>query len=94
MRVGNALNRVAAAVNHSMVGASKVLHFVNPAAYPIWDRRVYRFCYRTPEGSPAAGHFYQVNDAAAYADYAQTCRLVVQLPAFQGSSQETENIAR
>ena len=93
MRVGNALNRVAAAVNHSMVGASKVLYFVNPAAYPIWDRRVYRFCYRTPEGSPAAGHFYQVNDAAAYADYAQTCRLVVQLPAFQGSSQKTENIA-
>ena len=93
MRVGNALNRVAAAVNHSMVGASKVLYFVNPAAYPIWDCRVYRFCYRTPEGSPAAGHFYQVNDAAAYADYAQTCRLVVQLPAFQGSSQKTENIA-
>ena len=44
---------------------------------------MYRFCYRTPEGSPAAGHFYEVNDAAAYADYAHVCRLVVQMPLFQ-----------
>ena len=76
------LQQVAAAVNHSVVGASKLLHFVNPATYPIWDRHVYRFCYRTLDGLPAAGHFYQVNDAAAYSDYAQTCRLVVQMPAF------------
>lgn len=76
------LQQVAAAVNHSVVGASKVLHFVNPVLYPIWDRRVYRFCYHTREDKPAPGHFYQVNDAIAYADYAQVCRLLVRMPAF------------
>lgn len=25
---------------HSLVGASKVLHFVNPAVFPIWDSRI------------------------------------------------------
>ena len=46
------VQQVAAAVNHSVVGASKVLHFVNPALYLIWDRRVYRFCHRTSTGAP------------------------------------------
>lgn len=73
------LQQVAAAVNHSVVGVSKVLHFVNPALYPIWDRRVYRFCHR-PSG---AVHEYQVNNAAAYADYAATCRQAVRLAAFE-----------
>ena len=77
-----ALRQVAATINHSVVGASKVLHFVNPRLYPIWDRRVYRFCHRTPTGAPAAGHEYQVNNAAAYIDYAEVCRRTVQLPAF------------
>lgn len=30
------------AVNNSIVGASKVLHFLNPEAYAIWDSRVFR----------------------------------------------------
>lgn len=25
---------------HSLVGASKVLHFINPTVFPIWDRRI------------------------------------------------------
>lgn len=76
------VQQIAAAVNRSVVGTSKVLHFVNPALYPIWDRRVYRFYHRTPDGRPAAGHFYQVNDAAAYYAYADVCRQVVRLPGF------------
>jgi len=76
---GPHLQEVAAAVNHSVVGASKVLHFVNPALYPIWDRRVYRFYHR----SSGTVHEYQVNNAAAYADYAATCREAVRLTAFE-----------
>lgn len=79
---GPGLQQVAAAVNHSVVGASKVLHFVNPTLYPIWDRRVYRFCHPSPTGAPAAVHDYQVNNATAYVDYAEVCRRAVQLPAF------------
>ena len=76
------LQQVAAAVNHSVVGASKVLHFVNPTLYPIWDRQVYRFCHPSPTGAPATVHDYQVNNATAYFDYAEVCRRAVQLPAF------------
>jgi len=35
------LEGLRAAVNHSVVGASKVLHFINPADYAIFDSRVY-----------------------------------------------------
>ena len=80
---GPDLQQIAAAVNHSVVGASKVLHFVNPTLYPIWDRRVYRFCHPSPTGAPAVVHDYQVNNATAYFDYAEVCRRAVQLPAFE-----------
>ena len=80
---GPDLQQIAAAVNHSVVGASKVLHFVNPTLYPIWDRRVYRFCHPSPTGAPVAVHDYQVNNTSAYFDYAEVCRRAVQLPAFE-----------
>ena len=28
---------------HSMVGASKLLHFINPNVFPIWDRKIQAF---------------------------------------------------
>ena len=30
-------------VNNSMVGTSKLLHFINPKIYAIWDSRIYRY---------------------------------------------------
>lgn len=50
-------------VNNSIVGASKLLHFVAPARYPIWDSRLYRFRHGK------RGHAYQVNCVDAYLDY-------------------------
>jgi hypothetical protein len=35
-------------VNGSFVGASKLLHFINPDLYSIWDSRVYRYLYEEP----------------------------------------------
>jgi hypothetical protein len=40
------LEVLASAINNSMVGASKLLHFVNPETYAIWDSRVYRYLTR------------------------------------------------
>ena len=45
-----------AACLHSLVGASKVLHFVNDSVFPIWDSRIetYRLrldSKRSPEGA-------------------------------------------
>ena len=33
-------------INNSLVGASKLLHFINPDVYAIWDSRVYSFLKR------------------------------------------------
>jgi hypothetical protein len=50
-------------VNNSIVGASKLLHFVEPTRYPIWDSRLYRFRHGR------SGHAYQVNCVDAYLAY-------------------------
>ena len=30
-------------INNSLVGLSKLLHFINPQNYAIWDSRIFRF---------------------------------------------------
>ncbi|MCB0647081.1 MAG: hypothetical protein KDC49_10485 [Saprospiraceae bacterium] len=30
-------------INGSMVGLSKLLHFINPEIYPIWDSKIYKY---------------------------------------------------
>jgi hypothetical protein len=45
---GNSLSRedlvtLQPCINNSMVGLSKLLHFINPAKYAIWDSRIYRY---------------------------------------------------
>ena len=37
------LRKVAFAINGSVVGASKFLHFISPSKHAIWDSRVYRY---------------------------------------------------
>lgn len=41
----NDLNLLMTVCNNSLVGTSKLLHFINPKKYAIWDSRVYRFLY-------------------------------------------------
>lgn len=37
------LNYLKIGINNSLVGLSKLLHFINPNKYAIWDRRIFRF---------------------------------------------------
>ncbi|MCF1420433.1 hypothetical protein [Mangrovimonas futianensis] len=37
------LNILKVSINNSMVGLSKLLHFINPENYAIWDSKVYRY---------------------------------------------------
>jgi hypothetical protein len=54
---------LAALVNNSLVGASKLLHFVAPENFPIWDSKTYAFVYgKRP-------HYYRVNNVAIYIEY-------------------------
>jgi hypothetical protein len=52
-------------VNNSLVGASKLLHFVAPEHFAIWDSRVYSFLHRK------IPHHHRVNNVASYFEYLQ-----------------------
>lgn len=43
---GDQLRKVASAINGSIVGASKLLHFISPNTHAIWDSRVYRYLHQ------------------------------------------------
>ncbi len=38
------LEIIKSCVNNSLVGTSKLLHFINPNKYAIWDSRIFRYC--------------------------------------------------
>ncbi len=61
------LNLLVTVINNSIVGVSKLLHFINPEDYAIWDSNVYKYIY---EERP---HNYRVKDIKKYKCYLQTC---------------------
>jgi hypothetical protein len=69
------LERMAATINNSLVGASKLLHFINPHQYAIWDSRVYRYI--------AGRHnYYQLCKPQNYLAYLDLCAKITQEPRF------------
>lgn len=66
----------ASAINNSVVGASKLLHFINPSTFAIWDSKVYAFVH---EQKP---HGYRVNDAKNYLNYLALLRQNVKRDGF------------
>jgi hypothetical protein len=56
-------SQLAEAINGSVVGASKLLHFINPRDYAIWDSRVYRYLHQE------APHQYRLVAPNAYWEY-------------------------
>ena len=50
--------------NNSIVGGSKILHFVSPKLFPIWDTRVARAFYNRKKV-----YAQQVNDIECYLNY-------------------------
>jgi hypothetical protein len=57
------LSALARVVNNSLVGVAKLLHFVTPDIFPIWDSNVYAFVF---EEKP---HGYRVNEIAKFREY-------------------------
>lgn len=57
------IEEIAAVIDRSLVGGSKLLHFIVPQHFAIWDSRVYQFIH----GKVA--HSYRVNNVALYRDY-------------------------
>lgn len=65
-------------INNSIVGVSKLLHFVEPDRYPIWDSRLYGFCHTRK------GHAYQINCVDAYLSYRSKLVALMSHPRFPG----------
>jgi hypothetical protein len=57
------LSSLSAVVNNSLVGTSKLLHFVAPESFAIWDSNIYRFLYRKQP------HNYRMQNIQTYRDY-------------------------
>lgn len=64
------LNKLKSMVNNSIVGVSKLLHFMNSEDYAIWDSRV----YSSITGSK--GYNYKVNNIEAYISYMEQIKRV------------------
>ena len=60
------LMSIASVVNNSLVGTSKLLHFINPELYPIWDSRV---CYWLL-GVKGSAQLKRINN---YRSYVELC---------------------
>jgi len=57
------IEQLACLVNNSLVGASKLLHFIAPQKFAIWDSKVYAFVYEE------RAHNYRVNNVTKYRHY-------------------------
>lgn len=58
------------AMNNSLVGTSKLLHFINPQKYAIWDSRVYRYLF----GETA--HDSRLHDIKLYKEYLELLKYI------------------
>jgi len=62
------LNFLISVVNNSLVGTTKLLHFINPQVYSIWDSRVYSYFY-----PKKANNYYRVNKIENYREFLRKC---------------------
>ncbi len=74
VKSGNLLNKeeiglIKKCINNSLVGASKLLHFISPKNYAIWDSRVFR--YLTEKKSD-----YGISDVQYYLEYLDGVKII------------------
>lgn len=61
--------------NNSLVGSTKLLHFINPHKYAIWDSRVYRYLTNN-------NNYNQIENCNNYLDYLTFCEELIGLEGF------------
>lgn len=69
------LDLIRAMMNNSMVGPSKLLHFINPEMYAIWDSRIFRYITGAIDQP-------KISKAINYLDYLQHINSLVLEPGF------------
>jgi hypothetical protein len=58
--------------NNSLVGTTKLLHFINPEIFAIWDSRVYRYL----TGEEAYNH--RIGNCDSYLSFLEFCKTLTQ----------------
>jgi len=59
----NEIEVLKSTLNNSLVGVSKLLHFVAPKNYAIWDSRIYRFLFNKEP------YDYRIGNIESYLEY-------------------------
>lgn len=72
--------------NNSLVGTSKLLHFINPNMYAIWDSKVYISLYEKKPNQNS------IKDPAKYLEYLKWIDSIKQDPAFNQFYQNMKNL--
>ena len=73
--------------NNSLVGTSKLLHFINPKKIAIWDSRVYR--YITNQEEPYEN---RIGDCETFLEYLDFCKLITQQDLYNGIHMHIEKL--
>jgi hypothetical protein len=68
-------------LNNSLVGTSKLLHFINPKKYAIWDSRVFYFLNKDKNIKP---HNYRVENIDSYLNYLRLLNDLIKTEKFNG----------
>lgn len=53
--------------NNSLVGVSKILHFINPEKFAIWDSRVFHYLFNQQ------AYDYRISNCTTYLSYLELC---------------------
>ena len=72
----NQLEMIKKCVNNSMVGASKLLHFINPNLYAIWDSRIFRYI-------TGKKYSYGIEKPKAYLEYLEALNKIANHPEYR-----------
>lgn len=71
------LKNVMALTNNSIVGTSKLLHFINPDVYPIYDSRVFHAIRKLARDKKKTEDSNTVNDVNKYFAYVECVHRVI-----------------
>jgi len=80
------LKFLVSSINNSLVGASKLLHFINPEKYAIWDSRVYRYLFGL------TAHDSRLHDINLYKEYLNLLSDISNDPSFNEIKENIEKL--
>lgn len=73
-------------LNNSLVGTSKLLHFINPNNFAIWDSRVYRYL------TSKEPHENRIGNCNTYLDYLEFCSYLIKQNEFSKLQGKVEKL--